>query len=127
MANYRIRRINEEVSKEVGEILREVKDPRVSRNFISVTAAEVTPDLKFAKIYYSVVSPTDSLKDISKGLFSASGFVRGQLAKRLNLRQTPQLTFVYDGSAEKGAYISSLLNKVRDSLPPLEDEEEESE
>lgn len=125
MANYRIRRINEEVQKEISEILREVKDPRVSRNFISITAAEVTGDLKFAKIYYSVVSPMHELKEISKGLRSATGFIRGQLARRLNLRQTPELTFVYDSSAENGAYISSLLKKVEETLPPLEDEESE--
>ena len=125
MANYRIRRINEEVQKEISEILREVKDPRVSRNFISITGAEVTGDLKFAKIFYSVVSPVHELKEISKGLKSANGFIRGQLAKRLNLRQTPELTFVYDNSAENGAYISSLIKKVEQTLPPLEDETED--
>lgn len=124
MANYRIRRINEEVQKEISEILREVKDPRISRNFISITGAEVTGDLKFAKIFYSVVSPVDDLRDIGKGLKSANGFIRGQLARRLNLRQTPELNFVYDRSQENGAYISGLLKQIEKELPNIDDEEE---
>ncbi len=124
MANYRIRRINEEVQKEISEILREVKDPRISRNFISITGAEVTGDLKFAKIFYSVVSPVDDLRDIGKGLKSANGFIRGQLARRLNLRQTPELNFVYDRSQENGAYISGLLKQIEKELPDIDDEEE---
>lgn len=124
MSNYRIRRINEEVQKEISEILREVKDPRISRNFISITGAEVTGDLKFAKIFYSVVSPVDDLRDIGKGLKSANGFIRGQLARRLNLRQTPELNFVYDRSQENGAYISGLLKQIEKELPNIDDEEE---
>ena len=124
MANYRIRRINEEVQKEISEILREVKDPRIGRNFISITGAEVTGDLKYAKIFYSVVSPVDDLKDIAKGLKSANGFIRGQLARRLNLRQTPELNFVYDRSQEHGAYISGLIKQIEKTLPDEEDEED---
>ena len=123
MANYRRSRINEEVQKELCEILREVKDPRVARAFVSVTAVDVTPDLKFAKVFYSTLGRCDE-KDVQKGLVSAHGFIRTQIARRLNLRQTPEFTFVRDRSAENGAHISQLLKQVESDLT---DKPEESE
>ena len=108
MANYRRGRINDEVQKELAMILREVKDPRVSDAFISVTAVEVTPDLKFAKVYYSAMQ--GDKKEVAKGLKSSAGYIRRQLAQRLNLRMTPELTFCEDHSIAHGAHISKLLN-----------------
>ena len=87
MANYRRGRINDEVQKELASILRDVKDPRVSGAFVSVTAVDVTPDLKFAKIYYSALM--GDKKELAKGLKAASGYIRSQIAQRLNLRITP--------------------------------------
>lgn len=110
MANYRRGRINDEVQKELALILREVKDPRLSDAFISVTAAEVTPDLKFAKIYYSAMQ--GDKKEIAQGLKSSAGFIRRQLAQRLNLRMTPELSFYEDHSIAHGAHISKLLNSI---------------
>lgn len=110
MANYRRGRINDEVQKELAMILREVKDPRVSDAFISVTAVEVTPDLKFAKVYYSAMQ--GDKKEVAKGLKSSAGYIRRQLAQRLNLRMTPELTFVEDHSIAHGAHISKLLNGI---------------
>ncbi len=111
MANYRRGRINDEMLKEVATVLRKVKDPRVQNAFVSVTGAEVTPDLKYAKIYYSFLQNSDP-KEVAKGLKTASGFIRGQIAKRLNLRITPELTFVHDNSIKHGAHISTLLEKI---------------
>ena len=111
MANYRRGRINDEMLKEVAMILREVKDPRVSKAFVSVTAAEVTPDLKYAKIYYSFLQGDDP-KEVDKGLKAASGFVRGQIARRMNLRITPEITFVRDNSIKHGAHIATLLEGI---------------
>ena len=111
MANYRRVRINDEMLKEVAMILREVKDPRVSKAFVSVTAAEVTPDLKYAKIYYSFLQGDDP-KEVDKGLKAASGFVRGQIARRMNLRITPEITFVRDNSIKHGAHIATLLEGI---------------
>lgn len=108
MANHRRGRINDEVLKEMAGILREVKDPRVKDAFISVTGAEVTPDLKYAKIYYSHLR--GDAKDVAKGLKSSSGFIRHKLAERLNLRITPELTFLIDESIAHGAHIASLLS-----------------
>ena len=110
MANYRRGRINDETVKEISQILRDVKDPRVSSAFISVIAADVTPDLKFAKIYYSVL--TGNAKEVAKGLVSSTGYIRRCLAQRLNLRITPELKFIRDTTSENGAHISELLHKI---------------
>ena len=111
MANYRRGRINDEMLKEVATVLREVKDPRVQNAFVSVTGAEVTPDLKYAKIYYSFLNSSDP-KEVAKGLKTASGFIRGQIAKRMNLRITPEFTFVHDNSIKHGAHIATLLEGI---------------
>ena len=110
MANYRRGRINEEMQKELTMILRRVKDPRVCEAFISITSADCTPDLKFAKIYYSVMG--GDKKEVAKGLKAASGFIRRELANSLNLRITPELNFVKDGSIEHGAKIAKLLEEI---------------
>ena len=110
MANYIKGIIHDEMQKEVAQILREVKDPRVSGAFISVTGVEVTGDLKFAKVYYSAM--TGDKKEIAKGLKSSAGFIRREIAHRLNLRMTPELTFIEDHSIAHGAHISKLLSKA---------------
>ena len=123
MANYRRNRINEEVQKELNDILRDVKDPRVSDALITVTAVDVTPDLKFAKVFFSTLGRVDE-KQVMQGLKSAGGFIRGQVAKRLNLRQTPEFSFVRDRSMENGAHISMLLRSVEADLKDDETEDE---
>ena len=123
MAKYRRERINDEFRNEIAVILREVKDPRVAKAFVSVTAAEVTPDLKFAKVYYS--SLMGDKKEVKRGLISSAGFIRGQIAKRMNLRVTPEISFVEDGSIEYGAKISKILEGITITDP--DDEEEGAE
>lgn len=125
MAKYRQNRINDAVALELAMILREVKDPRVAEAMITVTAADVTPDLKYAKIYYSVLGADskEELKEIYLGLKSAAGFIRSQLAKRLNLRATPELTFVEDSSVKHGVEIAAILNSL--DITPADDEDEE--
>ena len=123
MANYRRGRINDEMQKELMVILRTVKDPRVSDAFVSVTAVDVTPDLKYAKVYYSCLS--GNKKDVAKGLRQASGYMRTQLAKTLNLRMTPELTFIEDASVEHGARIAKILENIEfHDQEPSEDEEQ---
>lgn len=121
MAKYRRGRINEEMQKELTMILRRVKDPRVSEAFISITAADCTPDLKYAKIYYSVMGGDQ--KEVAKGLKAATSFIRRELASSLNLRITPELTFLADDSVAYGAHIASILNTL--DIKPEEDEDEE--
>ena len=120
MANYRRGRINDEMQKELAMILREVKDPRVKDAFISITAVEVTGDLKFAKVYYSAMM--GDKKEVAKGLKSCAGYIRRELAQRLNLRMTPELSFYEDHSIAHGAKISKLLEGIEISS----DEEEEN-
>ena len=124
MANYRRGRINDEMQKELAQVLRQVKDPRVSEAFISVTAVDVTPDLKFAKVYYSAM--TGDKKEIAKGLKSSAGYIRRQLAQNLNLRMTPELTFCEDHSISHGAHISKLLNSI-EFAPETEESDSETE
>lgn len=121
MPKYRRGRINDEMLKETATILREVKDPRVKDAFVSVTGAEVTPDLKFAKIYYSALRGDE--KELARGLRNAAPFVRSELAHRMNLRITPELTFVRDMSIENGAHIASLLHKIEAERPKTTDGE----
>ena len=122
MANYRRGRINDEMKKELSLVLREVKDPRVSGAFISVTAVEVTPDLKYAKVYYSAMM--GDKKEVAKGLKSSAGYIRREIAQRLNLRMTPEFSFYEDHSIEHGAHISKLLNSIE--ITPEEDEDKEN-
>ena len=107
MPSNRIGRINEEIQRELAALIPTVKDPRVS-GMISVTAVEATPDLKFAKIYISALDKGGE-EQVLKGLKSASGYLRRELGRSLNLRYTPELTFVRDDSINKGAHILEML------------------
>ena len=107
MASNRIGRINEEIQRELSSLIRSVKDPRVT-GMISVTAVETTPDLKYAKVFISVLDKSDSTQ-VLKGLKSASGYLRRELGRSLNLRNTPELSFVRDDSIDKGAHILDML------------------
>lgn len=130
MGKYRKNRVNDAVAEETAQIIRDVKDPRVSGFLISVTGAEVSPDFKYAKIFYSVLGAdgdTETMKEIGKGLKSATGYVRGQLAKRLNLRVTPELTFVPDVSIMRGVNIAAMINNLEFSDEPEETEDENGE
>ena len=105
-------RINGEVQKVLSTLIsREIKDPRISP-MTSVVAVEVAPDLKTAKVYISVLGDEEARDNTKRGLKSAASFIRGQLAKTLNLRNTPELTFIIDNSIEYGVNISKLIDEV---------------
>ena len=123
MAKYRRGRINDEMCKELASALRLVKDPRVSDAFVSITGAEVTPDLKYAKIFYSALRGDP--KETAKGLKSCSGFLRREIAQRMNLRITPELAFCYDESITYGAHISKLLSQAMPEETAQEEETDE--
>lgn len=110
MAGYRRARINDAMQAELSTIFREIKDPRIQGAFLTVTACDVTPDLKFAKIYFSFMQ--GEVKEIMRGLSAASPYIRRRLAESLNLRITPELTFVHDTSLAHGAHIATLLNQI---------------
>lgn len=105
-------RINGEVLKELSNIIRgEIKDPRI-HPMTSVVAVEVSPDLKTCKAYISVLGDEQAQKDTIKGLKNAEGFIRSKLAQNINLRNTPEITFVLDQSIEYGVNMSRLIDEV---------------
>ena len=121
-------RINGEVMKELSTLIRtECKDPRI-HPMTSIVAVEVAPDLKTAKIFISVLGDEEARKDTLRGLRSAAPYLRSQLAKSINLRNTPELFFVADQSIEYGVAMSKLIDDVTKDLPDREEEvEDESE
>ena len=107
-------RVNAEVMHELSNIIRnEIKDPRISP-LTTVVAVEVTPDLKYCKAYISVLGDEEARKETYKGLKSAEGYIRKQLASNINLRNTPQITFVMDQSIEYGVNMSRLIDEVNE-------------
>ena len=105
-------RINEEVFRELSNIIRgELKDPRISP-MTSVVSVEVAPDLKTAKAYISVLGDEEAAKKTMAGLKSCGGFIRHLLAQNLNLRNTPEITFVLDQSIAYGVRMSKLIGDV---------------
>jgi len=115
----RMVRINEEVLRHLATLIRQVKDPRLQSAMISVIRCDVTNDLRWCKVYVSVLGQHDP-KEIMKGLKSASGFLRRELAHSMSLRYTPELVFVLDDSIAYGAHIAGIINK----LDIKQDEEE---
>ena len=116
-------RINGEVQRELAEIIRgEIKDPRISP-MTSVVAVQVAPDLKTCKAYISVLGNEQACKDTLAGLKSAAGFVRTKLAKSLNLRNTPEITFIMDQSIEYGVNMSAKIDEVIAQIPDRSEEE----
>lgn len=111
MAN-RIDRINEEARKEISSIIRELKDPRVTKGLCSVVSVDITKDLRWCKVFVSVFGDEAVQKDAIDGLKNAAGFVRKELAQRLGLRYTPEILFTLDNSIEHGAHINKLLNDI---------------
>ena len=117
MGKYRRGRINDAVAEELAIALGEVREPKVVNNFVSITRAEVAPDLKYATVYFSCMGDFDEARE---GLKKCAGMLRHHLAVTLNLRITPELNFNKDGSIEHGARIAKLLEEV---MPSKENEE----
>ena len=127
MASNRIGRINEEIQKELSAQLRTLKDPRVSATgMVSITRVDTTGDLRYARIYISCLDKSRE-KDVIKGLKSASGYLRSELGRTLQLRYTPELQFIADDSIQHGAHILEVLRQVEreDEAKPHPDAEEE--
>jgi ribosome-binding factor A len=124
MPGARRERVEELIVREVSDILRrEVKDPRIG--FITVTGAEVSPDLRQARVFVSVLGSEEEREAALKGLNSAARFIRSQFGKRVEMRVTPEFTFRFDTSIERGARIHDLLQQVQREQPPTEDVNDE--
>ncbi len=111
MAAHRNDRIDEEVKRELGALIRELKDPRIS-GIVSVVAVKVTKDLRFAKAFISVLGSEEEQKSSIEGIKSAAGFIRKEISRRINLRHTPEFSFVLDSSIEHGAYINKIITDL---------------
>lgn len=127
MSKYRRGRINDAVAEELNVALRDVREPRIVNNFVSITKASVAPDLKIATVYFSCMG---DFKEAQFGLEKCTGMLRHHLAMTLNLRITPELHFVKDNGMEHGAHIAKLLSDIaaeraqREKNAPAENEEE---
>ena len=111
MASNRIGRINEEIQKELSNLIRNLKDPRVQDTMISITHVETTPDLRYTKVYVSFLQEERAV-DALKGLKSAGGYLRRELGRALQLRYTPELVWALDDSITYGAKMLRLINSL---------------
>lgn len=112
MSIQRMTRINEEIKKELAQIISsEIKDPRVNESMISVVDVETTNDLKTAKVYISVLQDNKK-EDVMNGLNAAHGFIRKEIARRVNLRNTPEFIFKLDTTIEYGMRMSKMIQDV---------------
>ena len=120
MGKYRRGRINDAVAEELAIAMGNLREPKVINNFVSITRAEVAPDLKYASVYFSCIGDSN---EALAGLKKCTGILRHHLAATLNLRITPELNFIKDGSIEHGAKIAKLIEEIHKSDENKEKEE----
>ena len=111
MPSNKLARTNDDIQLVLSKLLREIKDPRINQGMLSVTRVETTGDLKYCKVWISVLG-LENEKEFKKGLRSASGWLRRELGNSLKLRNTPELIFELDHSIEYGAHINELINSL---------------
>ena len=112
MAGYKINRITSDIKLCLSELLREVKDPRVSR-LLSIVKVDLSNDLSYATVYVGALEGIDAAKEAVKGLRSASGYIRKELGSRIKMRKVPELRFVPDNSSERSAEISRIIDSFK--------------
>ena len=113
MVKHRSGRINEEIKKEISDIIRnEIRDPRLTA-MVSVTRVDVTKDLRYAKVFVSIFGEEEEKKNTLSALKSSSGFLRREVGHRVNLRFTPEITIELDNTIEHGMHINSLLESIK--------------
>ncbi|MCX8017641.1 MAG: 30S ribosome-binding factor RbfA [Rhodocyclaceae bacterium] len=107
-------RVAEQIRRDLVDLLREVKDPRVAQwlPLITLTAVEVTPDYAHAKVFYTSLAGSEHARTIAQGLAHAAGFLRRELGRRLHIHHIPELTFVFDTSVERGSRLSHLIDEA---------------
>lgn len=111
MANYKNSRMAEDIKREMTAILRELKDPRIDK-LLTIVRADLSGDMSSCKIYVSSLGGIEKTKESAEGLKSASGYIRRELFHRLQMRKSPELTFIADTSIERGAEISRKLGEL---------------
>lgn len=118
MAKYRTGRVNEEMKKEISNIIQnDLRDPRINTAMVSVVRTEVTKDLKYAKIYISIFDKDNHEAEIFSIIKNSASFIRKEVSQRINLRITPELLFQLDKSIEQGMHIDELIEKIKGNKP----------
>jgi ribosome-binding factor A len=126
MSVRRVERVSQEIRDEIATMIgRELKDPRIG--FVTVTRVDLTPDLRFARVYVSVLGDKAQQDKSLEGLKQASGFVRREVGRRLRMRLTPDVQFIYDKGVDATARVAVLLNEVKDDLTATHDEDDTEE
>ncbi len=121
MSRDRAKRVAHHIQEELGRIFAKgLKDPRVG--FVTLTGVELSPDLRYGKVFYSVMGSEEEKRETAEGLAAATGFLKREVARALSLRYVPELRFIYDDSAERGARIEELLREARKMEEGGEDE-----
>ena len=121
MATNRISRIDEDLLRELSALMRRVKDPRVQQGLFTITAVEATGDLRYAKVYYSILGEVDE-KELRKGLKSIAPWLRRELGSVLTLRYTPELLFERDSSMERGQRLNEVFRELEEKSGEAGDE-----
>ncbi|MFL0195905.1 30S ribosome-binding factor RbfA [Clostridium sp. WILCCON 0269] len=115
MTNYRSGRINEEMKREISNVIRnDIKDPRLSA-MVSVTKVDVTKDQKYAKVFVSIYGEDSSKEDTFQALKNSEGFIRREVGHRVKLRNTPEIIIEMDNTIEYGMHINELLHKIKEN------------
>ncbi|NLO07487.1 MAG: 30S ribosome-binding factor RbfA [candidate division WS1 bacterium] len=124
MTTQRMESVGRELQQEIAEIIRtEIDDPRIG--FLTITGVDLSPDLRHARVYYSVLGDEQQKLDSGRGIRRAARFIRGRLAERLNLRYTPTLRFLIDETPERAQRIEQLLRQEAEELELDEEREED--
>ena len=117
MPSYRVNRISEDVKKELVDVMRRLKDPRIKQGLISIVKVDVTSDLSYATVYGSSLEGKDSAAEAVEGFRSAAGLIRREITHRLKLRRAPEFRFVADDSIEHSPPIFNMLDDLHESHP----------
>ena len=113
MAGHKLDRLSSDVTFELAEIFRTLKEPRVTRYLLTIVRVEITNDLSYATIHVGAMEGIEAAKEAVKGLISASGYIRRELAARVKMRKVPELRFVADDSIEHSAHIARMLESIK--------------
>lgn len=128
MANFNLKRLSEDIKRELSSAVSGVKDPRVSKNFVTVTHVELTSDLSYCKVHIACLGGEGRTAKAVEGMTAASGYFKKAIAARIRMRKMPELIFLPDNSLEYSAHIEEILAKLPKPAQqePAADEQEES-
>ena len=130
MANFNIKRLNEDIKREISAAVGGVKDPRVAKNFVTVTHCEVTNDLSYCKVHIACLGGEGRTSKAVEGMTAASGYFKKRIASAIRVRKIPELIFLPDNSLEYAAHIEDILSKLpkpvqtEDEVPEEEADED---